>query len=461
VTPGYHEQLAAYFTSRRWFAGKGRTFTITHVHAMPWLTSEQPRVRIEIVTVEFEDGTKDSYQFPVAYLLEPDPRWSHALVGPVEHDELGLTTAYDAVYIKPAADAFLRAFHERLDDGAVVFHVVENAELPGDEVFGTVMTAEQSNTSIAYGDDAILKLFRRVSAGGNPDIEIHEALTHAGAEHVAPLRGWISGVWSGPDGEPAHGDLGMLQLYLRTATDGWDIALASVRDLLIEEDLHPDEVGGDFAGEAERLGEATASVHARLAEIFGLGMLTEEQQAALAESMYERLRKARVIVPEIDVHADGLERHFERLRTLASAVAVQRIHGDLHLGQTLRTVKGWKLIDFEGEPAKSLPERAAMDSTLRDVAGMMRSFGYAAGATLQQFGESEQLSYRADEWVTRNRSAFLQGYFAAAAGDDAQRALLLAYEADKAVYEAVYETRNRPSWVSIPLQAIHRLAVES
>jgi len=461
VTPSYHEQLAAYFTSRRWFAGKGRSFTITHVHAMPWLTSEQPRARIEIVTVEFEDGTQESYQFPVAYLPEPDARWSHALVGPVEHDELGLTTAYDAVYLKPAADAFLRAFHERHDDGALSFHVVDSAELPGDEVFGTVMTAEQSNTSIAYGDDAILKLFRRVSAGGNPDIEIHEALTHAGAEHVAPLLGWISGVWSRPDGEPAHGHLGMLQLYLRTATDGWDLALASVRDLLIEEDLHPDEVGGDFASEAERLGEATASVHAHLAEIFGPGTLTAEQQAALAESMYERLRKARVIVPEIDVYADGLERHFERLRALASAVAVQRIHGDLHLGQTLRTVKGWKLIDFEGEPAKSLTERAAMDSTLRDVAGMMRSFGYAAGATLKQFGENEQLSYRADEWVARNRDAFLQGYFGDPAEGDARRALLLAYEADKAVYEAVYETRNRPSWVAIPLQAIHRLAVES
>lgn len=461
MTPGYHEHLAAYFTSRRWFAGKGRKFAITHVHAMPWLTSEQPRVRIEIVTAEFEDGTKDSYQFPVAYLPEPDPRWSHALVGPVEHDELGLSTAYDAVYLKPAADAFLRAFHHRLDDGAVTFHVIDDAELPGGGVFGTVMTAEQSNTSIAFGEDAILKLFRRVSAGGNPDIEIHEALTHAGDEHVAPLRGWISGIWSGPDGESAHGDLGMLQLYLRTATDGWDLALGSVRDLLIEEDLHPDEVGGDFASEAERLGGATASVHAHLAEIFGSAPLTDEQRDALATSMNDRLTQARGIVPEIEKHAAGLERHYERVRASASGVEVQRIHGDLHLGQTLRTVKGWKLIDFEGEPAKSLPERVAMDSPLRDVAGMMRSFGYAAGATLRQFGEREQLSYRADEWVARNRRAFLRGYFGDNANGDVQRTLLLAYEADKAVYEAVYETRNRPSWVSIPLHAIHRLALES
>lgn len=460
MTPGYAEQLAAYFSSRRWFAGKGRDFTVTHVHAMPWLTTEEPWVRIEIVTVQFEDGSKDAYQFPVAYLAEPDARWSHALVGPIEHDELGFTTAYDAVYLKPAADVLLRGFHERHDDGAVAFHVVDGAELPSDEVFATVMTAEQSNTSIAYGEDAILKLFRRVSSGGNPDIEIHEALTRAADEHVAPLVGWISGAWTQPEGDSAQGDLGMLQVYLRTASDGWDLALASVRDLLTEGDLHPDEVGGDFASEAERLGEATASVHAHLAEIFGTDTLTDEQQEALAESMRTRLTTARAIVPELDKDADGLERHYDRLRALDTGVAVQRIHGDLHLGQTLRTVKGWKLLDFEGEPAKSLPERVAMDCALRDVAGMMRSIAYAAGATLQQFGENDQLLYRADEWVARNRDAFLRGYFGDAAADEAQRLLLRAYEIDKAVYEVVYETRNRPSWVSIPLHAIRRLAAE-
>ncbi len=461
MTPDYSEQLAAYFTSRRWFAGKGRAFAITRIHPMPWLTTSEPRVRVEIVTVEFEDGSSDTYQCPVAYLTEPDARWKHALIGPLDHDELGLTTAYDAVYLKPAADAFLQAFHHRHDDGAVTFHVVEGAELPSDEVSGTVMTVEQSNTSIAYGEDAILKLFRRVSSGSNPDIEIHEALTQAGDEHVAPLQGWISGAWSAPDGQTAHGDLGMLQVYFTTATDGWDLALASVRDLLIEEDLHPDEVGGDFASEAERLGGATASVHAHLAEIFGSASLTDEQREALATSMNKRLTLARGIVPEIEKHAAGLERHYERVRASAAGVEFQRVHGDLHLGQTLRTVKGWKLIDFEGEPAKSLPERVAMDSVLRDVAGMMRSFGYAAGATLRQFGERDHLNYRADEWVARNRRAFLQGYFGETAEDEARRSLLLAYEADKAVYEAVYETRNRPGWVSIPLQAISRLASEN
>ncbi len=460
MTPAYGEQLAAYFTSRRWFAGKGREFTVTHIHPLSWLSVEEPWVRVEIVTVEFDDGTSDSYQFPVAYLTEQDPRWTHALVGPVDHEELGLVAAYDAVYLKPAADAFLKGFHHRRDDDTMTFHVVDEAELPSEQVSGTVMTAEQSNTSIAYGEDSILKLFRRLTPGANPDIEIHEALTRAGDQHIARLQGWISGVWSDPDGNEARGELAMLQVYLVTATDGWALALASVRDLLMEQDLHPDEVGGDFAGEADRLGQATASVHAHLAEIFGTETLTSEQQDALAESMCERLSKAREIVPQLDDYAAGLERQYDQVRGLASQVPVQRIHGDLHLGQTLRTVKGWKLIDFEGEPAKSLPERMATDSTLRDVAGMLRSFGYAAGATLKQFGQSEQLVYRVNEWVSRNRSAFLRGYFGDQVVGDAQRSLLHAYEADKAVYEVVYEARNRPGWVSIPLHAVQRLAME-
>ncbi len=141
---------------------------------------------------------------------------------------------------------------------------------------------------------------------------------------------------------------------------------------------------------------------------------------------------------------------------------MQRVHGDLHLGQTLRTVKGWKIIDFEGEPAKSLSERLTLDSPLRDVAGMMRSFDYAAGATRQDFGPGDQLRYRAEEWTQRNREAFLTGYSEEIGSDVRTHAVLLrAYEADKAVYEAVYEARNRPSWLSIPLTAIERFAAVS
>jgi maltokinase len=370
--------------------------------------------------------------------------------------------AYDGVYFKSAAEALLDAFTRQPDgDCAVSFHVVEGASLPPLSVPGTVMTGEQSNTSIAYGEEAILKLFRRLSPGGNPDIEVHEALTRHGSSHVAPLLGWVEAQWKDGDGAERRGHLGMLQTFLRTGTDGWDIALASVRDLLVEEDLHPEEVGGDFAGEAWRLGEATAEVHADLAMLFDTDTLTAEQQAHLGEAMSLRLDTALAAIPELADYAPQIRSHYAAVADLEHPVPVQRIHGDLHLGQTLRTVKGWKILDFEGEPAKSLDERTALDSPLKDIAGMLRSFDYAAGATLRQFGTGEHLSYRAHEWSTRNRDAFIDGYSSTAGAKPAdQRLLLRAYETDKAVYEAVYEARNRPIWLSIPLQAIARLAAE-
>jgi maltokinase len=452
---------------RRWFAGKGREFTVAHVDPLPWL-SEQPRLRIEVVTVQFEDGTRDSYQLPVAYLRDLEPDHDHALIGHLADltDSAATVVAYDAVYLKDCAEVLLAAFHAGLSEGddqrgETSFHVVEGAEIPSAETPGLVMTAEQSNTSIAYGEDAILKLFRRISAGFNPDIEIHEALTRRGGEHVAPLLGWIDGSWRDLEGELHRGHLGMLQEFLRTATDGWDLARASVRDLLVEEDLRADEVGGDFAAEAERLGAATASVHADLAELFETGMSTPAQLAELSAAMKPRLEAAMNVVPELKDFADALESAYDALADLGDDVPVQRVHGDFHLGQTLRTVKGWKIIDFEGEPAKKLEERLALDSALRDVAGMMRSLDYAAGATRQDFGPSEQLRFRADEWTQRNQDAFLDGYSQQIGSDVRAHAVLLrAYEADKAVYEAVYEARNRPSWLSIPLAAIERFAAE-
>jgi maltokinase len=457
----FHEQLAGYLVERRWFAGKGRKFGIVHVGSLPWLPGEALRVRVEAVAVEFEDGTHDTYQVPLAYLDHEDHEHGHALVATYDHPELGEVWVYDAVYLKDAAAAVLECFRRSEDLGDIRFRVMEGAELPEPSDLGSVLSAEQSNTSMAYGEVAIFKLFRRISAGGNPDIEIHAALTERGDEHVAPLLGWVEGRWTDLDGNPHEGHLGMLQVFLRTATDGWVMALGSVRDLLVEQDLHPDEVGGDFAAEAQRLGTATAEIHNDLAAAFGAGEMSQAHRDAIVLAMHSRLDAALHLVPELEPHAGGLRRRFDALSGFHDPLVVQRVHGDLHLGQTLRTVKGWKIIDFEGEPAKSLAERVARDSPVRDVAGMLRSLDYAAGTTLQQFGPDNQLRYRADEWARRNRAAFLAGYGESSNLDlDRLGAALAAYEADKAVYEVIYEMRNRPTWMTIPLQAVARIAAE-
>ncbi|HSS68623.1 MAG TPA: aminoglycoside phosphotransferase [Nocardioidaceae bacterium] len=461
MSPSYLDSLGTYLSTRRWFAGKGRDFEVTHVDALSWLSVDL-RVRVEVAEVAYADGKRDWYQVPVLYLDQADPELAHALIGEVDHPELGESVAYDAVFSKGACDVILEHFHEAARDDELTFHVVSGADLPPHGSPGFVLTGEQSNTSVAYAEDGILKLFRRVAPGGNPDIEIHDALTRRGSENVAPLLGWISGSWHDVAGEVHEGHLGMMQAFLRTATDGWTVALSSVRDLLVEADLYPDEVGGDFAGEAQRLGEATAQVHADLAAEFDTETFTAAQQTALAGGMGLRLDAAIHVVPELAEHARGLRARYDALAALTTPLPVQRVHGDLHLGQTLRTVKGWKIIDFEGEPAKPLDERIALDTPFRDVAGMLRSFDYAAGATLREFGRGEQLAHRAHEWSARNREAFLDGYGQATQQQlTAEAAVVIrAYEADKAVYEAVYEARNRPAWLPIPLHAIARLAAE-
>ena len=464
-------ELEEYIGSARWFGGKGRPFSCGEVHRLPWLEAGESgiRVRIELVTVDYDDGASELYQVPMVYYDEPQERLAHARIGEWDDAELGRVHVYDAMHDRNATALWLQAFARANGGphrtGDLVFHRLPGHELDT-EAQSALFSGEQSNSSLAFGEDALMKVFRKVTPGRNPDIEIHEALTRAGIEHVAQLFGWLELLPRDGATEPLQ--LAMLQQFLRTASDGWELALASVRDLFAEADLHAYEVGGDFASESFRLGAATAHVHTALAEHFPTETWGEEQLNGLTEAMRARLDDAIAVVPDLQQHAVALRSAFDALTTIDHPVVVQRVHADLHLGQTLRTVKGWKIVDFEGEPAKPLPERIRPDSPWRDVAGMMRSFDYAAHAVEVDLDADQeahaQIAYRAGEWAERNRTEYLAGYVEALdrpadqglAHDE--QALLRAYEIDKAVYETVYEARNRPSWLDIPLAAVGRLA---
>jgi maltokinase len=250
----------------------------------------------------------------------------------------------------------------------------------------------------------------------------------------------------------------MLQTFVANASDGWRLATASVRDLYAEGDLHADEVGGDFAADSERLGGATASVHQDMAKVLPTETADQAWFAEVARGMTERLEAAVGVVPQLAEHADALRAVYARVAESDEDVVRQRVHGDLHLGQVLRTATGWILLDFEGEPARPLADRRELDSPLRDVAGMLRSFDYAARHMLVEQPDDPQRAYRAQEWAERNRTAFCTGYSAAGGLDPCgDSPLLRAFEADKAVYECVYEARNRPHWLMIPLTSLSRL----
>ncbi len=463
------DQVQTFCTGQRWFGDKGRTLEVTAMPASSWLSPEGswPAVRIGFVHCRFgDDGRSTSvYQMPLSYRDEPLESLAYAYVGEWTEPDLGdrRVWVYDALHDKEATPYWLDGITNgrRLDD--LEFHPVHapgQSTVVPDDSRSLVLTGEQSNTSLVYGDTGLLKVFRRLEPGTNPGVEIESALTESGSDLVPEVLGWVRGAWPDPDGSTATGDLAMMTVFQRSATDGWTYATTSVRDLYAEGDLHADEVGGDFAGESYRLGMTSATVHADLAKALGTDELPADRIPAIAAGMRERLDRAIESVPELGEYAAGLAAAFDALARYDRPIPVQRIHGDYHLGQTLRTIEGWKVIDFEGEPAKPLTERRTPDTTVKDVAGMLRSFDYAARHLLAADHQGDpQIAYRAAEWSNRNRAAFCEGYAEVAGADPRDDDVLLrAFSADKVVYEVMYEARNRPTWLPIPIAAAAQLS---
>ncbi|MDT8915296.1 maltokinase N-terminal cap-like domain-containing protein [Amycolatopsis sp. PS_44_ISF1] len=441
-------ELPQWLPTQRWFAGKDRPVTAVRPLEVTHLLDGDPLLLHVIVEV-VQGDRREPYQLLVGQRSHPPEIASSSWIG---------TDFYEA-----SGDADLTALLLDKIVAEEVTGALSFAHEPGVRLSGGLrarpITSEQSNTSLVYGGQYILKLFRKLSPGTNKDLLLHRALQAAGCEHIARVVGSITGELAG---EPAT--IGMMQVFLSDAVDGWAMATTSVRDLMADPEMHPDEVGGDFAGEAERLGLAVAKVHADLASALSTEPVDEGELDRTAQAMADRLEQVAAVVPELAAHRPELRAAFEAVRERPAGsppISMQYVHGDLHLGQVLRTVGGWLLLDFEGEPAAPVEERHALRSPLRDVAGMLRSFDYAAQQLLIGQPEDPVLTARALEWARRNRAAFCEGYArgaAASIGDPREHgALLRAFELDKAVYEVAYEHANRPDWLAVPLAAIARI----
>jgi trehalose synthase-fused probable maltokinase len=315
------------------------------------------------------------------------------------------------------------------------------------------MGAEQSNTSVVYDDALALKLYRRVEAGINPELELMRFLTEREFRNIPALAGWF-----GYTGRLMEATLGVLQEFLPSGRDGWELAL--------------DELASDPEGFLERvhsLAVVTGDMHSVLGSdasdpAFAPEEPSSESLGLLTATIDEEIERIFLELPDdesVEPIAGRGEEVREQLRMLThvgTAGKVIRTHGDYHLGQTLFTDRGWVVLDFEGEPARTLPERRRKRSPLRDVAGMMRSFAYVASASEILRGVMPP-----EDWESHARDAFLDGYMESVdaslmpAGRQGVEQLLSVFELEKAVYELRYELNNRPDWVRIPVAGILRL----
>jgi len=465
LTPAIGAFLPQWVAQQRWYAGKGRVPLLRRIGG---LSLEDPagEVGIDVHLMLDESGrTPTIYQVPLTYRDSRLAGADHALVAIVEeaahgrHGLAGTRYIYDAPHDPAFPTALLRLI---LDEGTTSSDGPQGSGVAGhrtttddlDRVLAAhVLSGEQSNTSVvldlvdslgAASKPLICKLFRVLQHGQNPDVVVQSALATAGSTHVPRSVGYVCGHWpdtEAPDGL-ARGHLAFAQEFLPGVEDAWRVALTAVAS------------GADFSEQARRLGQTTAQVHTTLAEAMGTRDATDDDVVALTRSMRARHASAVSEVPALAEHDSMVHASIEAVSS-ATWPTLQRIHGDYHLGQVLDVPdRGWVLVDFEGEPLRPLAERGRPDLTLRDVAGMLRSFDYVAGAW-----EQAHPGRSAAQWASRARAAFLDGYTRSTGRDPRQDAVLLdALELDKALYEVVYEARNRPMWLSIPTTAIARLS---
>ncbi len=432
--------LIDYVTRQRWYGAKSRTVAHAGVLESVVLRTTEPQLALALVELRYETGAHDIYQ----------------LIYALREGELGLDgLAEDPQLARELVSAMRSGLTLQGAEGIVEFAAVEGFAAIGRELTSVrPIGSEQSNTSVVFDEELILKIFRRLEPGINPELELLRFLTERGFDNIPPLGGWYS-----YSGGPLSATLGLLQEYVSEGRDGWELAL--------------DEIGSAperLLDRLRRLGEVTARMHTVLGSeqsdpSFAPEEPSVESLSLLTATVDEEISRLFLSLPEDDERLEPIlgrgEEVREQLRLLSTAGSTGRIirtHGDYHLGQTLWSGTDWIVLDFEGEPARPLVERRRKRSPLRDVAGMLRSFAYAATASALSRGVEVP-----EDWEERARARFLDAYLETVdptllpSGQPTIERLLTVFELEKAVYELRYELDNRPDWVGIPVAGIQRL----
>jgi maltokinase len=443
--------LLGTMASQRWFGGKSRDVLDARVLDAGVTSGEPPILAIAVVEVRYGLQTHDLYHLPLGF-RPSESGWSASVVAETEG-----WIAYDAIADPELARRIVELMRTgaALETGEASIRFCPTGELPVEVESARAMGAEQSNSSLVIDERLVLKLYRRLQPGTNPELEVLRFLTERGFEHTASLEGYLA-----YEGRPLESTLGILQEFVPADGDGWELAL----DALARGDAEL------LPTRARRLGEVTALLHNALASDpadphFAPEEPSSETLALLQASVDEEIEQVFGSLPEKEAlepvrgRGEEVRDHLRLLTRIGHVGRLIRTHGDFHLGQALWTEEGdWLILDFEGEPARSVPERRRKTSPLRDVAGMLRSFAYAASAAKIQRGVDPP-----PDWESRCRGEFLDGYLDTVepallpAGREQVERLLAIFELEKAAYELRYELHNRPDWVAIPVAGILRM----
>jgi trehalose synthase-fused probable maltokinase len=444
------DALRNWLERQRWYASKQRRVASIEITESVVL-SDSPMLVLLLVQAIFATGQHELYNVPLV-LRPAGEATGHEPIADIDG-----FSVYDALTDGDHARELLR----RMDDcdevdtgeGSLRFQRAHGRLSASEDVAVRPIGHEQSNTSLVFGDDLVLKVFRKIEPGINPELEVLRFLTDRGFEHIAPLRGWFE-----YDGRAFAATLGVGQTFLPDAIDGWNLAL--------------DRIAADpegFLVLLGGLGTVTAEMHSVLASDAGDPAFAPEEPSSEAlalltatideeiERIFVRLPADERLAPIAGRGRDVRERLAQRSQ-LGAGGRVIRTHGDYHLGQALYTPRGWAVIDFEGEPARPLPARRRKRSPLRDVASMLRSFAYATSALRILRGQMAP-----EDFEQQARDTFLEHYMHAVdpgllpGGAAGVASLLSVFELEKAIYELQYELDHRPDWVTIPVAGIMRM----